>query len=125
MRELLKAETDPNATDRDGGTALNLALNDINVVKELMQGGADPNQGERPLIFDAIQHMNLNLVHVLVENGADCNLRSLPSMEEDQPQTDSSYPLENAAWLQAITKYHRLTINSTIEVLLAGGANPC
>lgn len=71
-----------NINKRKGGdsTALSRGVHHINVVKLLLDGGADPNIadefGKTPLWYASAYKGNINIVNLLLENGADITVQA-------------------------------------------------
>ena len=143
IRVLLRAGANPNAADDAGRTALELvASRDLDVIEELLKAGADPNQGRQLIIFGAIDTINLDLVRILLEHGADCNIQPVSLTTECQEKTSeekknyrqrlfhrhfdspSGYPLEKAVSREPETDEERSKMASIVEALLAAGADP-
>jgi hypothetical protein len=79
---LIRARAKVNATDSDGNTALQIATTEssVEVMKELLKRGADPNSlsnatGERPLHVASLNGLS-DRVALLLTFGADVKLRN-------------------------------------------------
>jgi ankyrin repeat protein len=79
VRSLLKKSANPNATNDDGGTALMYAIEDAEKVKLLLANRADPNlrsgEGRTALLIAAGQTISYPAVKLLLEHGADVNVK--------------------------------------------------
>lgn len=86
---LLRAGANPNVNDRDGLSCLHRARRDPELVKIFIEYGADVMLGKKPFIFDAIWEKNVEIIRVLVQAGADCNVRPQLVEEDNYPHVGS------------------------------------
>ena len=79
MRELINAGANVNAmTDQGQRTPLHTALlsggsKNLEMVKLLIEAGADVNASNRPPLFDACREGNIEIVRALIDAGAQVN----------------------------------------------------
>lgn len=73
VNKALEAGADVNATDKDGGTALDGAFLSPEVTNLLLEKGADPNKGSYPALISAANCYSLEVMKLLLDAGADPN----------------------------------------------------
>jgi len=75
--ELIKQGADVNYQDQNQANALNIAtgLNNIELIKALLEKKADPNAGEiiSPLMTNTMMRGDIEIAKLLIDNGADVN----------------------------------------------------
>ncbi|MBV1929460.1 MAG: ankyrin repeat domain-containing protein [Gammaproteobacteria bacterium] len=80
IRVLLKHGADINKRSDGDSTALSRGIHHINVVKLLLNGGADPNIadgfGRTPLLYASAYKGNIDIVNLLLANGADITAKA-------------------------------------------------
>lgn len=99
VKSLLAHKSDPNISNRDGNTALSLALSAFDldkqkgIIEALLKAGANPNaadtDGYTPLFY-ALTRCNVNIVKLLAENGGDLAAAAgtrLPAAEDEEQVT--------------------------------------
>ena len=99
VKSLLAHKSDPNISNRDGNTALSLALSAFDldkqkgIIEALLKAGANPNaadtDGYTPLFY-ALTRGNVNIVKLLAENGGDLAAAAgtrLPAAEDEEQVT--------------------------------------
>jgi ankyrin repeat protein len=128
VKLLLKYGADPNSMDATGLTCLNSAIHDVELVRLLIEHGADICGGRKPVLFSAISKQDVIAVRVILEAGADCNIR------QEKPKTYAGkgfriheyeyYPIHYAADSQFNNPKTRSTAIEIIKLLLDKGANP-
>ena len=138
VKALLHGGANPNALDSRGLTCLNRACWHTDIVKLLIEFGANPIFGRRPCLNDAVRSSNLDTVKKLLELRVDCNVLPRPPAETHSDnlsgrktsasawdtRADTCYPLHVAAceYCHAgLTGSIRMKI---IKVLLEAGADP-
>ena len=137
LKVLLNAGANVNAFDNEGLTALNRAARETDIVGVLLKHGADPTLGKKPFIFDVIDANNIDVLRLLVESGADCNVRERTEDQTNEAVEDKfdvrnrgplSYPLEEVASRRFDGKAEDTEAKSTalamVNLLLVGGADP-
>ena len=138
VRALLLGGANPNVLSSRGLTCLNRACWHTDMVKVLIEFGANPIFGRRPCLNDAIRFSNLDTVTKLLELRVDCNVlprqpakthsdnlsRPKSSASTWDSRVDTCYPLHVAA----CEGYHaglKTSIRTQIiKVLLEAGADP-
>jgi len=99
MKTLVSLGADASTSDADGTPALKGALDyRLEFAECLLSLGADPNDKDgngNPLICDAAMWSSIEEAHLLLEHGADPNVRS--SLVDDD-EFRGWYPLHFAAW---------------------------
>ncbi|MCJ1394626.1 hypothetical protein MMC18_007506 [Xylographa bjoerkii] len=122
-----------NVIDDKGRSCLNRASSNVALVRKLIEKGADITLGRQPAIFSAIEAMDVEVLRVLVSNGADCNVRRVVNSvaaaskqeEELDPVTeDEMFPVHFAACRKFNNTDSRLKAMEIIDLLLDAGANP-
>lgn len=99
VKSLLAHKSDPNISNRDGNSALSLALSAFDldkqkgIIEALLKAGANPNaadtDGYTPLFY-ALTRGNVNIVKLLAENGGDLAAAAgtrLPAAEDEEQVT--------------------------------------
>jgi ankyrin repeat protein len=143
VKILLQHGADPNCMDSEGTTCLNNASKYPVIVQALIKHGADVSAGNRPFVFDAIRALDLKTIDLLVEMGADLNIRPKPDEEpvfgenelenkfilqrmifNTKTLAETSYPIHFAASSKFNSAEARPKILPIIEALLRGGADP-
>jgi uncharacterized protein len=79
IRTFLKAGADINATTETGATALMIAADDAEVVKELISAGAKIDAVDKngwTALFHAVEMNQLQKLETLLKHGADVNLKN-------------------------------------------------
>lgn len=121
---LLQLGADPNLVDRNGLVTLNKARRDIEIVRLLLQHGANVNKAQRSLIVTAVECANVSLLQLYLERGGDPSVadsseaRGLASM----PRSDHWYPLLIAAMPTSNKPWDADTATGMIQLLLEYGA---
>ena len=80
---LLLHGANPNATNDDGLTCLNIAARQPKCIELLLKNGASPSIGLRPFIFDVIKEQDLDTLQFIADSEADVNARCQPSSERE------------------------------------------
>ena len=125
VRRLLAAGANPNAADKDGDTALVVAVkaNHAEVVKTLLDGGAKPHYGNdglshprpggnsSPALLEAVREQRVKISEMLLDAGADAD-----------SDYDGSAGKKGANWtvLKEATSADNADI---VDILLAHGAD--
>jgi ankyrin repeat protein len=141
---LLRHGADPNTLDNSGTSCLNKAAGNFEISRDLINHSADVSIGKEPLIFDAIEAMNLGLVQLLAKLGTDFNARLPPEKTSTRTagrnkfasrtggmaslnssgEPEFSYPIHYCASAKFNTPESRLQMIPIIECLLNSGADP-
>jgi ankyrin repeat protein len=127
---LLKHGADPNSMDNNGLTCLNSAMHYVELVRLLMKHGADIYRGDKPVLSSAISTLDVAAVRVILEAGADCNIRQERSKTypgkrfHGRIREHEYYPIHYAADSQFNNTRTRSTAIEIIKLLLDNGANP-
>lgn len=119
VSELIKSGLDPNAKNAEGFTPLMLAAGRTTqssyIIKELLEGGADPNVGRddddglTPLMYAALMNISSTVMEALIEAGADPNVRI----------SSGATPL-----IAVFHNKNRTVIENFTRILLKAGADP-
>lgn len=129
---LLEHGANPNIVDTSGQSCLNAAMHDLELVRLLIEHGADISKGKKSVLLSAIAAQDVAAVSMILEAGADCNVRQPPDMSEltnlelhtDAIRESEHYPLHLAASATFNTSEHRHTAIQIIKLLLDHGADP-
>lgn len=145
VKALLEYGANPNVVDNEGSAPVNLATQDVEMVQLLIHNGADIGLGRPPILCDAIEKQNVDLVRAILDRGIDCNKPfrdKLPTYEELHPPVslDREYllqcrkraqncayalrPLHVAARFEPKDAEERQTATTILELLLKHGADP-
>ncbi len=152
IKVLLRAGGNPNALDKDSLTCLTRAAEEPELVRLLVEYGADPMLGRKPFIFDAIEAMDLDTIRTLIESGIHCNIQCQSEKEdesgddeedeephpfkscrrtrlqyvqlEDDSIVENSYPIHLAASSKFNNDESKAKMIPIILTLLQGGADP-
>jgi ankyrin repeat protein len=129
---LLEHGSNPDAKDSNGMTCLNNSMHDIGFVRLLIKHGADINLGDHPALFSSITTQDSSAVAMLLEAGADCNVRQkavdkpkpLRPQVQERIQSHEYYPVHYAASTKFNTPKMRETAIQIVKLLLDNGADP-
>jgi ankyrin repeat protein len=105
-------------------------MHDVELVRLLMKHGADIYRGDKPVLFSAISTLDVAAVRVILEAGADCNIRQEKSKaytgkrDHGRIHEHEYYPIHYAADSQFNNPKTRSTTIEIIKLLLGKGANP-
>lgn len=120
----------PNAINDAGMTCLGLAAHDIELVKMLIQAGADMTLGKQTIFYYAIEARDVATLKAVLETGVNCNIR--PKVDESVTKSrfhhgihdHELYPLHYAASSKFRTKKDKTVSIDMIKLLLDHGAYP-
>ncbi|RDW65756.1 uncharacterized protein DSM5745_09495 [Aspergillus mulundensis] len=104
VRILLEHGANPDLVDLDGNTPLSLAAGDPDLVRLLLQHGADIHLGSNPVLFTAIGKQDVDSVRIILEAGVDCNK---PFSERSSSPVPEKAEEESAHDLVYGDRYHR------------------
>lgn len=132
---LLRCGADSNVLDTEGTTCLNLARGHADVVKLLIDHGANPSLGSRPFFCDAAASPAIDIVKKLASLHVDCNVVPQSSSKHTKKRQERTvhgmhgmpnylYPLHLAADKSFARLGKKTLAIKTIKTLLEGGANP-
>lgn len=141
VKILLNSGADPNERVGQISFPLNIAINrgQVEAVRDLLEAGARPNEitGQSPL-FDAIYKNNFEIIKLLLDYGADPNLKDkkgntpIDIAIENESNEIIKLLLDHGANkdmknLEGVTPLGKAIINDDVEaarLLLQSGANP-
>ncbi|KAL4913089.1 ankyrin repeat-containing domain protein [Aspergillus aurantiobrunneus] len=126
VKLLLDHGANPNVLDEDGTAPLNDAAGDTEMVKLLVQYGADVTAGETPILSRAIDSLDVDTVRVLLDVVAD---RNQPSQDDASARAtscglDYDSELISAACQRAKSDDDRAKVITIMQMLLDRGADP-
>ena len=124
---LLRAGGNPNVLDKDCLTCLNRAAKRPELVRLLVEHGANPMLGKKPFIFDAIEAMDLDTIRILIESGVDCNIQCQPEEEDesgDDDEDEELFPFKSRRWtrLQYVPLEDKDLAKNSYPIHLAGSS---
>ncbi|PLB44109.1 ankyrin [Aspergillus steynii IBT 23096] len=142
LKALLEHGANPNTADKDGVTPFNLTTGDPELFRLFLRYGADVTTGNEPMLFRAIQNLNVDLVQEILMAGVDCNMpfknglttpdlekhrRSMGNEAAENHYSLSLPPIRFAArlWFPRVEDLakHQKALR-IVEILLGHGATP-
>ena len=95
VRRLLDGGANPNVRNDAGATALMWAVDDLDEARLLIERGADPNaksdDGRTPLLIAAGLYGGAPVVKLLLDRGADINVKAPSLFGETTPVSEAAY----------------------------------
>ncbi|KAL4805762.1 ankyrin repeat-containing domain protein [Aspergillus unguis] len=103
---LLQRGADPNIRDYEGMTPITQTVGDLDILRLLVDNGADITAGRRPILYTAIEACNVETVRAVVEvyrlKGIDLNR---PFREKDYTEATDP-PAHYHTWKDELAKLH-------------------
>lgn len=126
---LLKHGANPNAIDKKGRSCLNKAIHDVELVRLLLNHGADIALGNEPVLLSAITAQDVATITALLKAGADPNTgNNIPggrdSFSRITTLEHTIYPIYHAATSKSDNPETKAAAIRIIRLLLEHGANP-
>lgn len=114
VQALIRMGRDVNSVTESGGTPLNMAtkFNRLDVMRCLLENGADPDAGNSPPLWEAAFFKRLSAIKLLLEYGANPN----------QKNSAGGTPLDGIFFRLGLIP-HKRTMDA-LQLLLNAGANP-